>query len=434
MSGIIPIMKILIDLDCYFVSAQRTVDPTLIGKCVAVGGRSDPHIFSHNQTKQSVSLKNRGAFVPSIMLDHDTENFFLDPNGKIRGILTTASYEARAKGVKTPMPIVQALQLCPELIILPPNFKLYHELSQKLKAYLESRIPLLEQFSIDEFFGDLTGWIPDDQVPQFIHQLKEDVMQKFQLPLSIGAAQSKWTAKLATSLAKPYGTKVIYAHQHYETLKDISIAKFPGIGRKLQHKFTAQGLTTLGDIIHAKAYFHRLTPSMRSLWHKVNGTDNEPVKLSKERKSIGVSRTFDPIHSRHEARRRLSILSRHLAFTIFQAGVNPTSFHLYIRYELQGRAKGHITTQRLFSEQLLREEILKLFDTIDTLKNHHLISVSISAGRFSHQTKKGLDMFTLEQDQNSVALSKGTLKMRQKYGVDILRWGMEIEKNSSAKF
>lgn len=427
-------MKILIDLDCYFVSAQRTVDTSLIGKCVAVGGRSDPYIFSHNKTQQSVSLENRGAFVPSIMLENSTENFFLDPNGKIRGILTTASYEARAKGVKTPMPIVQALQLCPELIILPPNFKLYHELSQNLKNYLETRIPLLEQFSIDEFFGDLTGWIADDEVPQFIHQLKVDVMNKFHLPLSIGAAQSKWTAKLATSMAKPFGTKVIYPDQHFETIKNIPIQKFPGIGRKLYKKFHEKGFMTLGDIIHAKAYFHRLTPSMRSLWHKINGTDNEPVKLAKERKSIGVSRTFDPIHCRQELRRRLSILSRHLAFTVFQASVNPTSFHLYIRYELQARAKGHVSTQRLFSEQLLREEILKLFDAIDLYKDRHVISFSLSAGRFSHQTKKGLDMFTLNQDQSNVALSLGTLKLRQKYGVDILRWGIEIEKKQETKF
>lgn len=422
-------MKILIDLDCYFVSAERTLDQSLIGKCVAVGGRNDTHIFSTQKTQQSISLSNSGAFVPSIMLDTPKRaNHFVDPDGRIRGMLTTCSYEARARGIKTPMPIAQALQICPELIVLPPSFKLYHKLSLELKSFLEKRIPVLEQFSIDEFFGDLGGWIADDEVASFIHHLKIEIMETFNLPLSIGAAPSKWTAKLATSMAKPFGTKLIWPHEHYDTVKDIPIEKFPGIGRKLQEKFHALQFHTLKDIIHAKSYFESLTPSMRTLWHRVNGTDNEIVKVNKERQSIGVSRTFDAVVSRLEIRRRLSILSRHLSFTVFRSEVNPTSFSLYIRYELKAKAKGHVKTQRRFSEQLLRTEILKLFNEIDTMPTYHIISISLSVGSFSHQTKQGLDMFALHDDQKSVALSKGTQEMKEKYGVDILRWGLEIEK------
>ena len=423
-------MKILIDLDCYFVSAERTIDPSLLGKCVAVGGRNDPHIFSAVKTQQTISLSNSGAFVPSIILDGESKknNYFVDPDGKVRGILTTCSYEARAMGVKTPMPIAQALQLCPDLIILPPSFKLYHKLSNELKFFLEKRIPVLEQFSIDEFFGDLGGWIADEEVAPFIENLKIEIMETFNLPLSIGASPSKWTAKLATSMAKPFGTKVIWPHEHYETVKDIPIEKFPGIGRKLQERFHSMQFSTLKDIIHARDYFESLTPSMRSLWHRVNGSDNEPVKEHKERQSIGVSRTFDAVVSRLEIRRRLSILSRHLSFTVFRSGVNPTNFSLYIRYELKAKAKGHIKTKRQFSEQLLKTEILRLFDEIDNLPTYHIISISLSVGSFSHQTKQGLDMFALHDDQKSVALSKGTQEMKEKYGVDILRWGLEIEK------
>ncbi len=421
-------MKILIDLDCYFVSAERTRNPSLLGKCVAVGGRNDPHIFSNKLTRQSVSLQNSGAFVPSIILDHvHDKNYFKDANGKIRGILTTASYEARAKGVKTPMPIAQALQLCPELIILPPSFKLYHELSQQLKVFLEKRIPVLEQSSIDEFFGDLGGWIEDEEVPAFIHHLKEEIMETFNLPLSIGAAHSKWIAKLATTMAKPFGTKMILPHQHYETVKNIPIGKFTGIGKKLQEKFHATQLNTLGDIIDAKGYFDKLTPSMQILWQRVNGTDNEIVKISKERKSIGVSRTFDAIVSRKEIQRRLTILCRHLAFTVLKAGVNPTSFHLYMRYELNGKAKGHVNTQRMFSEKLFKEEMVNLFKSIDVLNTHHMISISLSVGNFSHQSKKALDMFAFEDDAKDISLSEDTFELRQKYGVDIIRWGNEIE-------
>lgn len=422
------LMKILIDLDCYFVSAQRTIDASLVGKCVAVGGRNDAHIFSCTKSRQSLSLTSSGAFVPSIIQETPSADFFKDPNGKIRGILTTASYEARAKGVKTPMPINQALQLCPELIILPPNFKLYHKLSQELKVYLEERIPLLEQSSIDEFFGDLTGWVADEDVPAFIHNLKIDIMEKFKLPLSIGAAPSKWTAKLATTLAKPFGTKLVSSQEHFDTVKDIDLAKFPGIGAKLQEKFYAMGFSTLADIIHAKEYFHRLTPSMRTLWHRVNGTDNEAVKISKERKSIGVSRTFDPIICRKELRRRLSILVRHLCFTVLQTNVNPTSFHLHIRYETRMSSKGHIRTKQAFSPQLFRSSILGIFDDIDSGNQNHVISFSLSVGAFSHQTRQSLDMFSLDENKKTLALGQSTLEIQQKYGVDSLKWAMEIEK------
>lgn len=425
-------MKIHIDLDCFFVSAERTLNRRLMNRPVAVGGRGDQHIFSKEATRQSVSLENSGAFVPSVMCEmqnssniHD-RSFFTDPDGRVRGILTTASYEARALGIKTPMPIAQALALVPDLILLTPTFSLYHRLSKTLRDFLEQRIPVLEQFSIDEFFGDLSGWIPDEEVPMFIHHLKEEIQEAMHLPVSIGAAQSKWTAKLATSSAKPFGTRTIYPSAHMAFITPMPIGKFPGIGRKLQHRFLAMQFHTLGDIISAKAYFFSQTPSMKQLWEKIAGIDNTPVTPPKARQSIGISRTFDPIISRAEIRRRITILCRHLAYTVVKADVNPTHFHLSIRYELRARAKGHTKNARLFTETLLRRSILELFDQIDTYKMYHIISLSISTGSFSHQTHKSLNMFHLQEDQKAQRLTKNSATMRQKYGLDILRWGNEL--------
>ena len=425
-------MKLLIDLDAFFVSAERTRNPRLNGIPVAVGGRGDQHIFSQEATRQHISLENSGAFVPSIMLEPASSpgakgiDYFTDDNGKVRGILTTASYEARALGVKTPMPIAQALSICPSLVILTPSFSLYHDFSKRLRAFLEKRIPVLEQFSIDEFFCDLDGWIEDADIPSFIHNLKEEILEEFDLPVSIGAAQSKWIAKLASGQAKPFGTRVIWPQDHWEFIKNIPIEKFPGIGRRLQERFHLMQFQTLGDIVHAKPYFDQQTPSMRLLYQKICGTDRDPVKPPKERKSIGVSRTFDAVVSREEIKRRLTILCRDLAYTIIQAGVNPTQFHLYLRYELKGRAKGHVQTHRLFSEELLRKEIMRLFQEIDQLKTYHLISISISTGGFSHQTKQALDMFMIDEDKKRQALSLSGAKIRKKYGLDMLRWGNEM--------
>lgn len=428
---ILLLMKILIDLDAFFCSAERTRDPRLKGIPIAVGGRGDQHIFSQTASSQHVSLANSGAFVPSIMQEHHKGglkgiDYFTDPDGRVRGILTTASYEARALGVKTPMPIAEALRICPRLVILTPSFSLYHELSQKLRSFLEERIPVLEQFSIDEFFGDLGGWIEDQHIEAFIKNLQEEIFETFDLPVSIGAAQSKWIAKLASGMAKPYGTRVVYPHNHWNEIHHLPIGKFPGIGRRLQERFHLMQFHTLGDIMRAKPYFDAQVPSIRQLYKKVCGIDNEPINPPKERKSIGVSRTFDAVVNRAEIKRRLTILCRHLAYTIIQAGVNPTTFHLYVRYELRGRAKGHVQSNRLFSEGLLRSEILALFDKIDTLPTYHLISISISAGSFAHQMHKALNMLSFQEDQKEQSLTLSGAKIRKRYGLDMLKWGSEM--------
>lgn len=423
-------MKIHIDLDCFFVSAERTLNPALKNRPVAVGGRGDRVIFSTQNTQQAVSLSNTGAFVPSIIQaqkrcdDIYDRSYFIDPDGRVRGILTTASYEARALGIKTPMPIAQALQLCPNLIVLSPTFTLYHELSTRLRTFLEARIPLIEQFSIDEFFGDLHGWVAPHEVPHFIHALKEEIAATFDLPSSIGAAPSKWTAKLATSYAKPFGTHTVLEVLPF--VQDMPIGAFPGIGRQLQKRFLSMQFHTLGDILRAKSYFQAQTPSMQQLYKRIAGTDAEAVKPPKMRKSIGVARTFDPILSRKEIQRRLTILSRHLAFTIMQAGVNPTHFHLHLRYEFKANTQGHIHSNRLFTERRLKTVLLELFMRIDTYPTLALIALSISADGFLHQTKKALDLFYIQSDQKERTLWLSTVPMRKKYGLDILRWGNEL--------
>ncbi|HEX5622979.1 MAG TPA: DNA polymerase IV, partial [Sulfuricurvum sp.] len=136
-------MKIHIDLDCFFVSAQRTIDPSLEGKAVAIGGRGDPFIFSHERSNQELLLDNSGSFVGSFFHRYNGDDLaqFIDPDGRIRGILTTASYEARSYGINTGMSIREALVRCPNLIIKSPNMQLYHELSHALHQFLQERIP-----------------------------------------------------------------------------------------------------------------------------------------------------------------------------------------------------------------------------------------------------------------------------------------------------
>ncbi|MDD2448783.1 MAG: DNA polymerase IV, partial [Sulfurimonas sp.] len=174
-------MKIHIDIDCFFVSAVRIIDPSLEGKPVAIGGRSDAQIFTKEAKKQSVNLENSGSFVSTFYKTYeksDDINAFVDADGRVRGILTTSSYEARSFGIKTAMTIREALMLCPHLIIKAPNMSLYQKLSHELHEFLQSKIPLIEQASIDEFYGDLSGWVEDDEVEQFIDNLRHEIKRE----------------------------------------------------------------------------------------------------------------------------------------------------------------------------------------------------------------------------------------------------------------
>src|SRR5574344_1135045 len=127
-------MFIHIDLDCYFVSAHRTLDKNLLNIAVAVGGRNSNDIFSNEKLNRKLSI-NRASFSSKIISSNikNNENYFIDENGKIRGIITTASYEARAFGVKTAMSVNEALRICPHLKMIAPNYELYDDLSNKLK-------------------------------------------------------------------------------------------------------------------------------------------------------------------------------------------------------------------------------------------------------------------------------------------------------------
>ncbi len=424
-------MKIHIDLDCFFVSAERTLDPSLQGRPVGIGGRGDTKIFSHEKSRQFLSLDNSGAFVPAYFFEHQSSRHndlgkFIDPDGRIRGMLTTTSYEARAYGIKTGCTIHEALRLCPEIIIKQPNMKLYQELSHRLKHFLQARIPVIEQGSIDEFYGDLDGWVDDREVPKFIDDLKKEAMEVLELPLSIGAAYSKFTAKMATNDAKPFGTKVVYPHEVNAFIKEKPLKAFPGIGRKTEAALLARGLTTLGEIQSHPAIFLHATKSQKDLYERVCGIDRTPLQQERERKSIGISRTFDPEIDRKELKRRVIILSRHLSHALVRMQKHPTHYSLSIHYEMRQKNHTAVTINRLFSEPFLRTTLLELFQKADIHPHLKAIRIGLSCSAFTQSNHHTFSLLEYEEDTKRHRLTQSTSSLREKYGLDTLQWGGEL--------
>ena len=424
-------MILHLDLDSFFASVHRRDDPTLQNRPIAVGGRSNLKIF--DRAKRGIRLydQNSGAFVnPVFFYDHKEsfDSFFVDKiNGKkkIRGIITTASYEARAFGVKTGMSIAQALKLCPNLRVLIPNYLLYHEISHKLFIFLQKEIPLVEQYSIDEYFGDVRGWVRDDEVLGFANELKLKIKKEFDLPISIGISEGKWIAKLATNYAKPNGICLIPKGEIYSFIKDIKVEDFPGIAKGYKKRLDRYFIKTLGEALQRRELFYSWGKSGVILYHRIKGDDNEGISIKNSRKSIGISRTFDPIKSRDEIRRRVVILARHITFIVLKLNVNPTTYYLKISYDFGTRVKGRQTVNRIFNEKICKDIFLDIYNSIDQHFGS-VVKLSLRVSNFSVQQKKTLSLIEHDADLNNQKLSQSIQKMRAKYTLDVIKSASEI--------
>lgn len=423
-------MKIHIDIDCFFVSAARVKEPSLVGKPVAIGGRSDTKIFSKEANNQSINLQNSGSFVPTFYKTYEAKDddidAFMDEEGRVRGILTTSSYEARAYGVKTAMSIKEALGLCPHLIIKAPDMSLYQKLSHELHEFLQTKIPLIEQASIDEFYGDLSGWVEERDVEYFIKNLKNEIKETIKLPVSIGSAKTRYIAKLATTHAKPFGCRVVYPHELESFIEKIPVGEFAGIGKSMKEKLKSAQIHTLGDLIARRGTLESWGAYAKELYARVCGISDDEIQTRHRRKSIGISRTFDPLYDRCELERRVHILARHLSFAILKLKVIPTVFHLSIAYEMNQKSHKNISLCEIFTEKKFDSLCLTLFNEADVYKRLHAIRISINCSSFTRESKKELSLIGFHDELKMHKLTQHSQNIREKYGIDMLKWGSEL--------
>ncbi len=423
-------MKIHIDIDCFFVSAIRTLEPSLEHKAVAIGGRSDTKIFDTEAKNQTVSFENSGSFVPTFYKAYESKDddldAFRDKDGRVHGILTTSSYEARKFGVKTAMKIEDALRLCPHLIIKAPNMSLYQKLSHELHEFLQSKIPLVEQSSIDEFYGDLSGWVADEDIEEFMDSLRHEIKKELNLPVSIGAAKTRYIAKMATSYAKPFGCKLIDMHNFDEIINPIKVEDFAGIGKSMAKRLADAQIKTLGELRRRRGTLESWGPYAKELYKRVNGESDAPIQTKSERKSIGISRTIEPIFDRTELRRRIHILARHLNFAIQKLDVIPTVYSLSIKYEMNQKSHKNISLYERFTEKKFDSLCISLFNEADIHKRLRVIRLSINCSSFTSHSKKELSLLNFADEEKMVSLTKQNQKLREKYGLDMLKWGSEM--------
>jgi DNA polymerase-4 len=237
-----------IDMDAFFVSVERVLDPTLLGKPVIVGGR----------------------------------------NG--RGVVTSASYEARQFGVHSAMPGFQAQKLCPQGIFLPNRRRTYAEFSEKVFAILEQYSPKVHALSIDEALVDLTGTERLFGPPlHTADQIIRRVENQLGLPSSAGLSTSRVTAKIAATLAKPRGLIYVPAGSEKDFLAPLAVEVIPGVGPKTHKTLIQRGMQTIGDLFQQGelgSHYLDLGASSRERRHHDHSVGNETT-LDQPAKEIG---------------------------------------------------------------------------------------------------------------------------------------------------
>jgi DNA polymerase-4 len=246
----------LLDMDAFFAAVEQHSEPELRGKAIAVIGRA------------------------------------------ARTVVTTASYEARAFGVKTGMNRYEALKVCPRLIFVPGNNRKYTEASKRILTIIEDFSPMVEPYSIDEAFLDITGVNIFGTPKELAMKLKERVFNETGLTCSIGIAPNKLMAKLAVGMNKPDGLKIIEPHEVEGVLENLPVGELWGIGPSLSKSLESMDIRTCGELrlIPRSTLRRRFGIRGETLCLMARGIDLSPVMNATEdedTKSIGHSTTLD---------------------------------------------------------------------------------------------------------------------------------------------
>lgn len=253
-----------------------------------------------------------------------------------RAVVTTASYEARAFGVRSAMPMSTALRLCPQAIRVSPRFERYGEISGEVMAAFRAVTPLVEPLSMDEAFLDVTERVSRYQkVEDIARRLKADVKAKTKLTVSIGVATNKTVAKIASDMEKPDGLVVVRAGGEAAFLAPLPVRALWGVGPRAEVTLKNAGFETIGQLAEASDSQIESLMGSRGPWllKMARGMDDSPVETEHERKSVGAETTFPrDLPDGPELRSELRRVALDAARRLVKSGAIARTVVLKLRY------------------------------------------------------------------------------------------------------
>lgn len=213
-----------------------------------------------------------------------------------RGVVCAASYEARAFGVRSAMPIARAKRLCPQAVFVKPDFSRYKEVSVRIREIFLRHTPMVEPLSLDEAYLDVTEELTGlPSATAAARRIREEVREETNLTASAGVAPNKFLAKIASDWRKPDGLFVIKPHQVDEFLAPLPVSRLPGVGAATEQILIDRGIASVGDLreIDRGELVHRLGKFGERLWELARGIDDSPVVPDRKAKQISSETTFD---------------------------------------------------------------------------------------------------------------------------------------------
>ena len=317
----------LVDLDAFYAAVEMLERPELAGKPLLIGG---------------------------------------SPTG--RGVVAAASYEARAFGCHSAMPMARAVRLCPEATVLSPRFPAYRAHSKRVMEVLARESDLVEQVSIDEAYVDLTAVAETmTEAEGLAHRMQGRIRVELGLPSSVGLAASKLVAKVACESGKPGGFAVVRPGEEAAFLAPLAVEQLPGIGPRSAQRLKAQGLATLGQVAAAPVALlvGTLGPWGAVLQRRAQGEDPSPVRAERETKSISAEETFaEDVDERARLVELLEAMAGRLADSLAKQGLVGRTVTLKLRSAdfttVTRSASGHAATA---SADVIRKQATALLES-----------------------------------------------------------------------
>lgn len=378
-----------LDMNSFFASVEQAHDPSLKGIAMAVAGNP----------------KER------------------------RGILVTCSYEARALGIYTTMTVGEAKRLCPELVIVPPDFEKYRTASAAVFNLLRSYTNLVEPVSIDEAYIDITSIGGLTNAVNIATEMQQRILRELDLPCSIGIAPNKFLAKTASDMKKPMGITILRKREVASILWPLPVIEMHGIGKSTEKKMHAMDIFTIGDLAKKDETIIKTALGKYGLrlQKRANGIDYRPVDpdAAEERKSVGSSTTlpidetdFDGclnVFKRLAAKVADRLDKQQLAGTVVMIQIRTSDW--------RNQTRSRTVLNPLYQEQAIFKEAADLFKRHWDGEPVRLLGITVSNVIPMNELHEQLSIYNFEKHAKEESMNHLLTQMEQKFGAGSVKRG-----------
>jgi len=388
-----------VDMNSFYASVEMAYNPELKGKPLAIAGNPEER----------------------------------------RGIIVTSSYEARAKGVRTTMNIWQAKKLCPELIVLRPNFDRYRAASREIFKILSDITPVVQPVSIDEGYMDVTESETNGNQIELAHDLQQRILNELDIPCSIGIAPNKFLAKMASDMKKPLGITVLRKRELPNILWPLKVEEMHGIGEKTAEKLNAIDIHTIGDLAKKDVYQLKqlLGINGERLSNRANGVDTRPVDPDAiyDFKSIGSSQTLaEDTTDLVVIQRLMVLLAENVDRRMKRKDAAGKSIQIMIRYHdrhtitRSKKLQSYIETKS--DIYMLANELFQKHWNGEPIR---LLGVTMQDVEEKRNIGQQLDLFTYEKAASKENLYTAIETLTEKYGKNPFKQWKKVENEDDAQ-